>query len=181
MPHHVPELQAVTAASASLNATTRTTTRTTTTTTGLLLPYPFTVATQGTQTPQPMCLQRLRVPAALGRFRLRGTGGNATLGGHGYGMAVIDAMWGWSRNPKMDPMLLVFFGGILISLCLGSDVFPVPRGHFWGSISKYVLEVYSSTVFCPTFECIFFGAMMDEVGLALEQRQLSCSSLIQHV
>lgn len=43
---------------------------------------------------------------------------------------------------KMDPMLLVFFGGILISLCLGSDVFPFPRGHFLGSISKYVLEVY---------------------------------------
>lgn len=123
MPHHVPELQvqAVTAASASPNATT-----TTTTTTGLLLPYPFSVATQGTQTPQPMCLRRLRVPAALGRFRLR-VGGNATLGGHGYGR-------GW------------------LMLCGQTWRFPgrcfsFSKESFLGSISNDVLEVYSSTVF----------------------------------
>ena len=47
------------------------------------------------------------------------------------------------------------------------------QNMFW----RYIVVLF----FCPTFECIFFGAMMDEVGLALEQRQLSCSSLIQHV
>ena len=49
----------------------------------------------------------------------------------------------------MDPMLLVFFGGILISLCLGSDVFFFFQGVIFEVLSQNMFwrYIYSSTVF----------------------------------
>lgn len=115
----------------------------------ILLPYPFTVVTQGTQTPQPMCLRRLRVPAALGRFRLRGTNGNATLGGHGYGMAVIDAMWGWSWNPKNGPNVTGIFWWDSHFLVSWFRCFSFSKGSFFRFYLKICFGgIYSSTVFC---------------------------------